>query len=79
MSLSALINQTYALGNAHIYNLQPMLLSRKTMANSQVSIKKAKQNVVEKNNKKKNAHGTVSAFNRLLNWINATFWAGQLI
>lgn len=78
MSLSALINQTYALGNAHIYNLQPMLLSRKTMANSQVSIKKAKQNVVEKNNKK-NAHGTVSAFNRLLNWINATFWAGQLI
>lgn len=53
MSLSALINQTYALGNAHIYNLQPMLLSRKTMANSQVSIKKAKQNVVEKNNKKK--------------------------
>lgn len=48
MSLSALINQTYALGNAHIYNLQPMLLSRKTMANSQVSIKKAKQNVVEK-------------------------------
>lgn len=48
MSLSALINQSYALGNAHIYNLQPMLLSRKTMANSQVSIKKAKQNVVEK-------------------------------
>lgn len=53
MSLSALINQTYALGNAHIYNLQPMLLSRKTMANSQVSIKKAKQNVVEKNHKKR--------------------------
>lgn len=76
MSLSALINQTYALGNAHIYNLQPMLLSRKTMANSQVSIKKAKQNVVEKNNKKKKRHMALSQ--HLIDYsIELTLHSGQ--